>query len=67
MNADQDTVGVIAQRLARLDVRLTATCLPVGTRRVWRVSIHDGRSGALLRVSESESILDALSMAVATS
>lgn len=67
MNIENEAIASIAKRLAALDVRLSACLVPDGTRRVWRVSIHDGRTGALLRVSEDESILDALSTAVATS
>lgn len=62
-----DTIGFLAARLATLDVRLSACRVPTGTRQVWRVTLRDNRSGALLRVSESESILDALASAVATS
>lgn len=67
MTFENEAIGALAQRLAALDVRLSACLVPAGTRRVWRVSIHDGRSGALLRVAEGASILDAISLAVATS
>lgn len=64
-DADRATVGDLAARLNALGVRMSARLVPTGTKPVWRVSLHDSASGALLRVSEDESILDALSMAVA--
>lgn len=61
------SLGDLRHLVATMSVRLSASLVSQGTRQVWRVSVHDRTSGTLLRVATEASLLDALSLAVATS